>query len=264
MYIQKGIAPVNGTELYYECAGEGDPLVLIHGFSLDTRMWNDQFETYAAHFKVVRYDLRGFGRSSVPDGTPFSPADDLKALLDFLEIRTAHILGLSLGGWVATNFVLAYPKKVDRLILADSVLLGLEWSSEYLAATNPIWEAAGIEGLEAAKELWLETPLFTYARRQKWVGLQIAQMISDYSGFHFLQGDGSMYASDALERLKKITNPTLVIIGEHDIPDFQNISDTLLKIPGAYKVVLAGAGHMSNMEVPVLFNQAVLEFLQQP
>src|SRR5438105_4839998 len=96
--MQAGLAPVNGTQLYYEVTGIGDPLVLIHGFSLDTRMWHAQVPALAAHYRVIAYDLRGFGRSPMSDGTPYQHADDLKGLLDYLSAGPAVLVGLSRGG----------------------------------------------------------------------------------------------------------------------------------------------------------------------
>lgn len=98
MQTQSGFAEVNGTRLYYEIAGSGRPLVLIHGMTLDTRMWDDQFEPLAAQYQVVRYDARGFGKSAVPTGESYAHTDDLKALLEYLDIAHAFILGLSMGG----------------------------------------------------------------------------------------------------------------------------------------------------------------------
>ncbi len=90
---QQGIAEVNGTGLYYEIAGSGYPLVLIHGFGLDTRMWDDQFEAFARHYRVVRYDMRGYGKSVPPTDESYSQTDDLKALLEHLRIDRAHVFG---------------------------------------------------------------------------------------------------------------------------------------------------------------------------
>ena len=90
-----GFAEVNGTRLYYERADAGDPIVLIHGLAVDSRYWQAQFEALAQHYRVVRYDLRGFGKSALPTAEPYTHADDLKALLDDLGIERAHILGNS-------------------------------------------------------------------------------------------------------------------------------------------------------------------------
>ncbi len=121
--IKSGYAEVNGTKLYYEVAGGGEPIVLIHGFTFDTRMWDDQFKEFSKQYRVIRYDVRGFGKSSTPnEGEPYSHHGDLKALLDYLDIKKAHILGLSMGGSIAINFTLEYPDYATSLIPVDSSL----------------------------------------------------------------------------------------------------------------------------------------------
>jgi len=127
MNNQNGFAEVNGTRIYYETAGSGHPLVLIHGYTLDTRMWDDQFETFAQHYQVIRYDMRGFGKSAFPTDENYTHPDDLRALLEHLEIEHAHILGLSMGGGTAIDFALTYPEVADALISADSILEGFQW-----------------------------------------------------------------------------------------------------------------------------------------
>ena len=98
MEIHSNLVEVNGTRLFCEVAGAGRTVVLIHGFTLDTRMWDDQFLPLARHFHVVRYDLRGFGRSAVPTGAPYSHIDDLRALLERLGVVEVSLVGLSKGG----------------------------------------------------------------------------------------------------------------------------------------------------------------------
>ena len=117
----QGFADVEGTRLYYQSMGEGAPIVLLHGFSIDHRMWDGQMAALSAAHRVVRCDLRGFGQSPPPT-TPYANADDLKALLDHLGIARAVILGLSMGGGVAINFALAYPEATRALVVAGSTL----------------------------------------------------------------------------------------------------------------------------------------------
>src|SRR6266566_308505 len=123
-----GTLAINGAHLYYEQAGSpgspGHPLVLIHGFTLDTRMWDDQFAVFTRHYQVIRYDMRGFGRSDLPAEEPFTAVDDLRALLDTLGVSRACVLGLSLGGSVAIDFALAYPDRTSALVLVDPALRG--------------------------------------------------------------------------------------------------------------------------------------------
>ena len=258
-----GMAEVNNTRLYYEVAGTGPALVLIHGFTLDTRMWDDQFETFARHYRTVRYDARGFGQSALPTGESYTHNKDLKALLGHLGIYHAHVVGLSYGGAIAIGFAQAHPEATDALVLIDSILPGFEWG-ELGPLLASVWSAGRKSGVEAAKELWLALGMFTPALEKPDVATQLRQMVSDYSGWHWVN---SVRAIDALgqQRPEEISGPTLVLVGERDMADFHAIADSLhRRIPGAKKIVLRSAGHMSNMEVPDELNQAVLSFLADP
>src|SRR6266542_985522 len=116
---QTGVAEVNGTKLYYETAGKGPAVVLVHGGLVDSRQWNGQMKEFAKRHRVVRYDLRGFGRSAAAP-QPFSHIEDLRALMDFLKIERATVVGRSLRGIIAAYFALEHPERVDRLVLVGS------------------------------------------------------------------------------------------------------------------------------------------------
>ncbi len=263
MRSKQGFADVNGTRLAYEIAGDGPPVVLIHGFSLDSRMWDDQFAALAARHRVVRYDARGFGTSAPFGDTPYTHADDLAALLDHLGISRAAIIGLSMGGGIAVDFALAYPAMTSALIPVDATIDGHDWSAAWGTKIGPVWRTARNTGIDAAKQLWLDVALFTPAGEQPAVGVSLAAMVSDYSGQHWLGGDPQQSADPAaIDRLGAIAAPTLVVVGERDVADFLVVAETLAgRIPGARKVVLPGVGHMSNMEAPERFNAVVLDFL---
>jgi pimeloyl-ACP methyl ester carboxylesterase len=262
MQTQTGLAEVNGTQLYYEAAGEGAPVVLVHGFSLDHRMWDDQFEAFAQQLQVIRYDLRGFGRSALPDGGAYAHQDDLKGLLDHLGLSQAHLVGLSLGGAIAIDFALAYPTRVRSLVLVDAVLRGFQWSPEQSALDGAIWKTAARSGIAAAKAQWLGHPLFAPAQANAHAAPHLTRIVGDYSGWHFVNDDHQRHEDPpASQRLEEMTAPTLIVVGERDLPDFRRIAELLLQIPKAHKVVLPLAGHMSNMEAPGQFSDIVLEFL---
>src|SRR4051794_14763103 len=133
-----GFADVNGTRLFYAITGAGPPLTLIHGFSLDARMWDDQLAALAQRYRVLRYDARGFGRSAVPGSERYSHAEDLRALLEYLEIEHTALIGFSMGGGIAISVALAYPALVDALIVASSLLPGRRLSAELGAAFGAI------------------------------------------------------------------------------------------------------------------------------
>lgn len=261
---QSGLAEVNGTRLYYEIAGRGHPLVLIHGFSLDTRMWDGQFEVFAQHFKVIRYDVRGFGKSApLVIEERYSHKEDLKALLEHLGISHAYIIGLSMGGGIAINFTLEYPKVTRALIPVDSVLGGFRWSKRISELFTSLLSRGKKDGVEAAKDLWVKCPLFKPTFEKADVASRFLQIVSGYSGWHWVNTNPFRSLDPpATERLEEISIPTLIIVGERDLPDFHTIADTLeQKIQNARKITLQGVGHMSSMEAPEEFNEAVLSFL---
>jgi 3-oxoadipate enol-lactonase len=118
--VKKGFAEVNSTRLYYEIVGKGRPLVLAHGFTANTAMWDDQFEEFAKRFNAVRYDIRGFGKSALPAiGKEYSHTEDMKALLNQLGIDHAHLIGCSMGGRIALDFTIQYPEATKALVLVS-------------------------------------------------------------------------------------------------------------------------------------------------
>lgn len=261
-----GFAEVNGTRLYYEVAGSGEPVVLVHAFTLDTRMWDGQFEVLAREFRVIRYDARGFGKSAPPKpGEPYSNAEDLAALADRLDARKPHLVGLSMGGRFALDYAVTYPDGLRSLVLIDSIVGGWQWSREWLTAYAPIVEAGRRRDVAQAKALWLGLPLFAPARQKPEVDARLKQMVGDYSGWHFVNHNPERAVSPpAVGRLGTIRAPTLVLVGERDLPDFQRTAERLEReIPGARRAAIGGAGHMANMEAPEAVNKALAGFLNR-
>src|SRR5436309_11448713 len=123
---QTGYAELNDTKLYYEVAGEGHPLVLLHGGLVDRRLWDDQFTVFAQHYKVIRYDMRGYGDSGLlkRDTKPYSLGKDLYALLQFLGVEKTYLIGLSMGGGLAIDFTIKHPEMVDALITVGAGVSG--------------------------------------------------------------------------------------------------------------------------------------------
>ena len=161
MDVEAGLADVGDGRLYYEVAGSGSPLVLIHGFTLDRRMWDDQFEHFADRYRVVRYDQRGFGRSDVPTEAPYSNHGDLRRLLDHLGIDGAHVCGLSSGGGVAIDLALEHPGYVRSLIGISSALGGSDRGIGSMIDAVVAMNAAAVRGdLDEAKRIWLTSSLF--------------------------------------------------------------------------------------------------------
>lgn len=255
---------VPGGRLHVEQRGRPAPRgqVFIHGFSLDARMWDAQWEHIRDDQHAVRFDMRGYGRSSLPDG-PYAPIADLLAVLDATGITRADLVGLSRGGSLALDFTLAHPDRVERLVLVDTVLGGWPWSAGLRALDQAVWDIAKRDGVEAGKRAWLAHPILSHAMARDGARRQIEAMVRDWSGWQFLHRDPAQHPKPpAAMRLKELARPTLVIVGANDLPDFLGIADAIATdAPEARKAVMAGVGHLPPMEAPEAFTRVVDEFL---
>ena len=249
--------------LHYREDGAGDPLVMLHGFSFDHRMWDDQVRVLAPRYRIIRPDLRGFGRSPAAE-EPYSHAGDVEALVDHLQIDRPILMGLSMGGGAAINFAVQHPERVRALIVIDPSLGGFA-APEMAAAMARVIDAARSVGVAAARDAWLSLPLFTPALANAHCADRVRAFVGDYPGAYWLHADrGQPLTPPALQRLDGIRCPTLVIVGELDTPEFHAIADTLhARIAGSRKVVVAAAGHMANLEAPDAVNRCVLDFLER-
>jgi pimeloyl-ACP methyl ester carboxylesterase len=259
-----GMAEVGGGRLYYEIAGKGKTVVFIHGGLADSRMWDDQFKKFSRRFRVVRYDLRGFNRSDFA-GAAFSHVDDLYALLRFLKIEKASLVGLSLGGIIAADFALEHPEMVEKLVFSASGLRGDKAPRSALSLA--VYKAAEEKGMKPAIELWMQHPFFAdAAKSDAKFRRRSEQMLADNYKYWGPTPEPiplrwSKYLT--IDRLSEIKSPTLVIIGDRDLPELIAISDTLAaKIGGAKKEVIEGVSHHLNMEKPREYNRIVLDFLK--
>lgn len=270
---QKGFAEVNGTTLYYEVAGEGHPLVLNHGGLVDNHLWDDQFEEFARYFKVIRYDMRGFGASGkiTSDTKPYSMERDLYSLLQFLGIEKTYILGLSMGGALSIDFTLQYPEMVDALITVGASLSGFtEPDPEDLQAKFTEMDEAFKRGdvtraVEISLQIWTDGP----ERTPEQVDPVVRERVRAMTTHNFERGDDEDVQPLSMEppaatRLSEIRIPMLIIVGGKDVEIILKIANTLEReVSGAKKVVIPGTAHHLNMEKPGEFNRAVIEFLEQ-
>ena len=258
-----GFVPVDEGELFYVRDGSGPAVVLAHGAPiLDHRQWDGQVEALSKRHTVVRYDLRGYGRSSVPTERAYRHCDDLAALITGLGFDGAVVGGESFGAMVAIDATLAYPGLVDALILDATVpLTGWDWVEELPVA--PALRLARTEDLDTITGAFVNLPLFEAARERPNALQALETMAADYGGWHFNHSDPADWAAErAVDRLGEISVPTLVVIGGRDVLDVRLIAKRLAnEIPNSSKVVLATAGHIPEMEDPQAFNAAVLEFL---
>ncbi|HTK07373.1 MAG TPA: alpha/beta hydrolase [Ktedonobacteraceae bacterium] len=274
-HAQTSIAEVNGTTLYYEVAGTGHPFVLIHGHLLDRRSWDDQFAVFAQHYRVIRYDQRGFGDSGlITKGKSYSDRQDLYELLKFLDIESAYIMGVSGGGVLAIDFTLEHPEMVDALIPITAGVSGFRPSEEAMKQHPDVMrmyaslnEAAAqhdiARAVEISLELWTDGP----GRLPGQAAPEVRKRVREMTTRNWERPDNVAQAETptvpleppAIGRLAEIGVPTLVILGELDVPN--PLDQLAAEIPGAKKVIMAETAHHPFMEKPAEFNQIVLDFL---
>jgi pimeloyl-ACP methyl ester carboxylesterase len=264
--VDTGYAEVNGTQLYYEIAGSGDPIVLVHGNFGDRRYYDGQFEAFAKSYRVLRYDVRGYGKSMLPvTGIPYSDHEDLKALMEHLDIPRAHIAGSSMGSVIAVDFVLAYPE------MCSSVIAIGPWVNGYSSpATQSFFQeiqtirTAGQKGGPAAALEKLVQAQWWYPEKVPPLTMDsIKEICSDYSFWHFINSDPRQFVDPpAVQQLDRIRVPVLIITAQYDSEACREIADLMdADIPDSRKIDMDGATHMMQMEKPEEFNKAVLDFL---
>jgi pimeloyl-ACP methyl ester carboxylesterase len=256
------------VQLWHEVAGDGPPVLLLHEGICDSRMWEQQWQTFPKTHRTVRCDLRGFGRTPLP-AEPFSHARDVVELLDALQLGAAALLGVSLGGRVALEVALARPDLVSRLVLVAPGLPGHAWSDAVRRYGEEEDAALARGDLDAAVEanlrMWVDGP----RRRPDEVDPAVRRAVGEMQRRAFeLQLPVSEAAEEELlvpdpgSRLAEIGVPTVVIVGDEDVSDMHEISERLAaEIPGARKEEIAGAAHVPSLERPEEFDRLVLAFL---
>src|SRR5215472_3241607 len=260
-------ALVNNIRIAYDDHGAGQPILFLHAFPLNRSMWDEQVKALLDEnrFRLVAPDWRGFGESDITSeiSTMEMFADDLAALMDSLGIDTAILCGLSMGGYVAFAFLRKYPQRVSGLILADT-RPGAD-TAEARANRENVATLAESEGTSAIADLQLPKLISDYTRQHfPLVALRTRQMIEAATSQGTAAASrGMALRADSSDLLSSITCPTLVLAGEHDVLIPADIArDYAAKIPGAQFVVIPGAGHLSNLEQPQAFLQALNGFLQ--
>jgi len=243
----------NGVKIHYEVYGDGPALILTHGYSSTSAMWEGQIEALSKQYKLVLWDMRGHGKSDYPaDPNAYSEAltiGDIAALLDQIGTRRAIVGGLSLGGYMSLAFYRTHPERVAALLIIDTGP-GFKKDEARTAWNKRAHETAERferDGLSVLKSLSRERSSVTH-RDARGLALAARGMLT--------QRDASV-----MEVLPEIAVPSLIVVGADDTP-FLAASDYMAaKIPGAKKVVIPSAGHAVNIDQPQAFIDAVLPFL---
>ncbi|HUE98056.1 MAG TPA: alpha/beta hydrolase [Anaerolineales bacterium] len=267
--IRSGFVPSDGAQIYYETTGEGTPFVMIHAGVADHRQWNNEFAVFAREYRVLRYDMRGYGKSEPVEGE-FRHMDDLVAVLHALELHEPAILmGCSMGGGLAMDFSLTHPSRVKALIMVGSGPSGLELDVPMpakFAEAEKAYKAGDLDLLaEIETQIWFDgtdrTPdqvdpamrKLAYEMNRRALSLEDRKLGKRLPDAQI----------PAFDRLSQIGIPVLVIVGEHDTPYILAAADYMVeRLPSARKVTIADAAHLPNMDHPEQFQLVVSEFLQ--
>jgi pimeloyl-ACP methyl ester carboxylesterase len=243
----------NGVNLYYEVHGSGPTLLLSHGFSATSAMWEGQIAALSAKHRLVLWDMRGHGQSDYPDDpAAYSEAEtvgDMAAILDAVGAPTAIIGGLSLGGYMSLAFYARHPERATALLIID---------------TGPGFKQ------DSARAAWNERSLGTAARLEAEGLGQLASGSAERRQSRHRNAEGIAHAArgmltqrDAtvINILPNIKVPSMVLVGSRDTPFLAATDYMAAKIPGATKIIIDDAGHAANIDQPASFNDAVTKFL---
>lgn len=259
-----GYINVGEGKLFYEIAGEGENIVLIHDGLIHHEIWYEQFPVLAKKYRVTRYDRRGFGKSPNPR-SPFSNIDDLYQLFIQLKIDKAIVFGMSAGGGLAIDFALKYPDKISALVLVGAVVSGYGYTNHMLTRGGRVDNLAAL--LSDPQKIieyfgWVDPyqmyPKNIKAKERCRKLLEANPQNADFQKNRLLRPA----ERPALKYLSEIKVPVLVVVGEYDIPDVHAHSGVIeTGIPNAKRRIILNAGHLVPMEQPKAFNEAVLKFL---
>jgi 3-oxoadipate enol-lactonase len=269
---KSGYAEIKDVRLYYEIDGEGSNLVFVHAGCADHRMWDEQFSAFARQYSVLRYDTRGYGKSTLSIGS-FSNRDDLYYLLETLGIQQAHFVACSMGSFAVTDFALEHPEKIKSLVLVSPALSGYPYEGQPSQPVLDMIQARKTGNLQYAAELQAQLWADGFKRNSDQVNREVHELVRQMSFDSLtLQADIIRETAflieeplnpPAMERLEQINVPTLVIVGDLDDDSEMAIAEVLTtRIKGAQKATIHETAHLPNMEQPEEFNHIVLKFLK--
>ncbi|WP_336359937.1 alpha/beta fold hydrolase [Haladaptatus sp. ZSTT2] len=266
--LNTGYVTVDGTRLFYRTAGSGTPLVFVHAGVADSRLWNEQLDTFAADYRTIAYDLRGFGRSKLPPA-PYAHYRDLAAVLDALDVESAHLVGASMGGAAALDFTLDQPHRVRSLTLVAPGLSGYEVHDPDLRArwdeVEAAFEAGDFERTATIEsEMWLAGPSRSLDAVDEASRELVRKML--LQSYELATDDASESEGEppAIGRLGDVSVPVLLISGALDAPVMADIASVLeAGLADVQVEVIEGTAHLPSLEKSGEFDAVLRSFLEQ-
>ena len=263
----KGYAPSGEAQIAYWSAGKGEAVVFIHAGIADRRMWRHQLEAVPSGFRFVSLDLRGHGETALTDAR-FSNHEDVLAVMDHLDIEAAVVVGCSMGGGTAFDVALASPDRVSGLVVIGAGAPGFEVDDYEPPQWPEVLKAYEAGDMSQVAELDAEIWMVGYGRTRDQVAPEAIDLMIDMD-LRILPNedrrDELLIPLDPprADRWAEITQPTLVIVGEHDLPDCRQ---SAVFLAGALShhdaIVVRGAAHLPSLEQPEEFNGVLFGFLQ--
>lgn len=267
---QSGLAKIGNAQIYYELAGKGQPFVMIHAGVADSRQWNNEFPHFSKDFRVLRYDLRGYGKSE-PVAGEFTHLEDLTRLLDHLDMRQPSVMmGCSMGGGLAMDFALAHQARVKALIMVGSGPSGLKVdvpTPAKFADAEKAYDAGNLDLVaEIETQIWFDGTDRSPGQVNQAMR-RLAYEMNRNALSHEAKHLGKRLPdtqSPAAGRLAELDIPVLIVVGVHDTPYILAAADHMAKnIRSARKVVFEDAAHLCNMDHPDTFQRTVRGFLDE-
>ncbi|MDO8432762.1 MAG: alpha/beta hydrolase [Candidatus Binatus sp.] len=264
--VTGGFAPSGDGQIYFETAGRGPALIFVHAGVSDRRMWDPQFEAFAAEYQVIRLDLRGFGKSRMTQG-PYANRDDLASVLDAIGVTSAVLVGCSMGGATAIDFTLEHPETVSALVLVGAGVSGWkDWSPQTFNHFGQMMrliqqgDSASARDLEA--RYWIDGPSRDAAKVDSAYRARAAELHRENFSVERFSHQEQELSPPAIGRLGEIKCPATVIIGDSDADDIRALGARLAtEIAGARLVTIENGAHLPNLEHPDRFNRILREFL---
>jgi len=261
---RSGYVDVEGGRLFYEELGEGSPIVLLHDGLLHRETWDAQLPVLAERYRVVRYDRRGYGRSTEATAL-FSNVQDLDTVLATLGIDRTVLIGCSSGGALAIDYTLAHPERISALVLVGPIVSGMGFTEHFQTRGGRFFPTEKTT-LEEVIEYFSNVDPYAIAPENRAAKARANELLlANPQNLNWARDRLSEPAARrALHNLGEIAVPTLITVGEFDIPDVHAHCGAIeAGIPGARRVVVSGAGHLVHMEQPEAWNKLVLGFLEE-
>lgn len=260
--VRSGYITVGPDSLYYETVGSGPVMILIHDGVVHSRIWDEQLLFFSDTYKVVRYDRRRYGNSTAAT-VAYSDSYDLDSLFSQLNIDKACLVGLSSGGRLAIDFTLEYPEKVTALILSGAVVRGLPYTEHFYARGGHLPDT--LKTIDESRLYDVTDDPYEIYCENKSAKEKAIQLVNSFptKGGHNLHRSPQTVAP-AYSRLNEITVPTLIMVGEFDMPDVHAHAGAInAGIANSKRIVVYRAGHLLPLEQPAAFNSEAEKFLSE-